>query len=89
MFFLYYYTFFSNHRLTGDAILFGMTGWREDTMQQTKENLQPSNWLQNEKLKSSHCYADENKPNLISIYPASLCSSGIAQADRISVANVT
>ena len=89
MFFLYYYTFFSNHRLTGDAIPFGGTGWWENTVQKTKENLQPTNWLQNKKLKSSHSYTDENKPNLISMYPASLCSSGIAQADRINVANVT
>lgn len=44
-------------------------------MQRTKENLQPTNWLQNQKVKSSHSYTDENKTDLISMYPAPLCSS--------------
>lgn len=38
-------------------------------MQKTEENLQPTIWLQNENLKSSHGYTDENKLNLISMYP--------------------
>lgn len=69
MFILYYYAFFSSHRHTGDAIPFGSTVWWENTMQKTEENLQPTIWLQNENLKSSHGYTDENKLNLISMYP--------------------
>lgn len=40
-------------------------------------------------VKSSHGYTGENTPNLISVYPVSSWSSETAQADRISVVNIT
>jgi len=38
-------------------------------MQNTKEDLQPTKWLPNKKLKSAQSCIDENKSDLISMYP--------------------
>lgn len=59
-----------NHRLKEEeTILFERTGWWEKTIWRTKENVQPTNWLQNRKLNSSHRYTDENRVWFLSIQP--------------------